>query len=237
MQLSLDYGTQTIKFEVEFRKRKTMAITIEPPGMIKVIAPKGTKEEVILEKVTNKAPWIIKKLYYFKYIKHQKIRKEFVNGESFMYLGRNYSLQLHIKEDLKNPIIKLYLGKFVVYTPTKDEVIIRKAMEEWYRRKALQQIKERVEYYQHRVGVKPNKVTVKEQKKRWGSCSSKGNLNFNWRAVMASSNVLDYIVVHEMCHLVHLNHSKDFWDMVQSILPDYGTRREWLKKNGVRLSL
>jgi len=154
-----------------------------------------------------------------------------------MYLGRHYSLQLDIKEELKYPVVKLYHGKFVVSTPIRNEELIRKAMEEWYRSKALQRIKKRIQFYQPKIRVKPNKVTVKEQKKRWGSCSSRDNLNFNWRIIMAPLNVLDYIVVHEMCHLVYLNHSQDYWDLVQSILPDYEKRREWLKKNGIRLSL
>jgi predicted metal-dependent hydrolase len=107
----------------------------------------------------------------------------------------------------------------------------------WYRKKAREQINERIKYYQPKVGVQPARITVKEQKKRWGSCSSRGNLNFNWRAVMAPSPVLDYIIVHELCHLKHHNHSREFWNLLASILPDYKNRREWLKKNGVRLNL
>ncbi|MCF8010940.1 MAG: M48 family metallopeptidase [Clostridiales bacterium] len=237
MKLTVKYGTRDIPFEVIYRKRKNMEIRVEPPDKIAVIAPKDTPEQVILDKVKNKGSWIVQKLFEIKDIEYRTRNKEFVNGESFMYLGRNYSLQLYIDESLKKPEVKLYQGKFKVTTPSKDEVIIREAMEKWYRDKALKKIKERVKYYQYYFKVQPTKVRVKEQKRRWGSCTSKNELLFNWRLIMASSPVLDYLVVHEMSHLVHRNHSQDFWDMVASILPDYKNRREWLKKHGVKMEL
>ncbi|QGU00309.1 hypothetical protein SYNTR_1715 [Candidatus Syntrophocurvum alkaliphilum] len=230
MQLSINYGTKTIYFDVIYRKRKTMAITVEAPDKVTAIVPVGMKEETIKKKVMTKADWIVKKLYEFKNVKHIPIKKEFVNGESFMYMGRNYSLQIELDNSLKVPEVKLFRGKFIISTPTKDEEILKNAMEKWYREKAKEKINERVEYYQYKIGKKPAKVTVKEQKKRWGSCSSKGNVNFNWKLIMAPSPVIDYIVVHELAHLVQLNHSKEFWNLVESILPDYKERRKWLRE-------
>ena len=237
MQLSFQYGDTIIQFDMSYSMRKSILISVEAPDKVSVTAPEGLSEHEIISRVKSKAKWIIQKLYEVKDIKTVTISKEFVNGESFMYLGRNYSLQLHVDSTLKKPVVKLYQGKFIVNTPTRDEEVIKKAMEAWYRSKAQEQIKERLKYYQSRVGTKPAKVTIKEQKKRWGSCSSKGNLNFNWRAVMAPSPVLDYIIVHELCHLMHLNHSKEFWNRLSSVLPDYEDRKNWLKKNGVRLNI
>ncbi|QGU00341.1 hypothetical protein SYNTR_1747 [Candidatus Syntrophocurvum alkaliphilum] len=237
MQLSINYGTKTIYFDVIYRKRKTMAITVEAPDKVTAIVPVGMKEETIKKKVMTKADWIVKKLYEFKNVKHIPLKKEFVNGESFMYMGRNYSLQIELDDSLQVPEVKLFRGKFIISTPTKDEEALKNAMEKWYREKAKEKINERVEYYQYKIGKKPAKVTVKEQKKRWGSCSSKGNINLNWKLIMAPSPVIDYIVVHEMAHLVHLNHSKEFWNLVESILPDYKERRKWLRNNGVRMGL
>ena len=103
-----------------------------------------------------------------------------------------------------------------------------------YKQKAKRQILQRIEYYSAYIpeAVKINRITIKEQKSRWGSCSSKGNLNFNWRLILAPEAVLDYVVVHEMCHLKYMNHSKAFWSEVERILPDYKDRRKWLKENG-----
>ncbi|GKU29307.1 M48 family metallopeptidase [Clostridium folliculivorans] len=237
MKLELKFGTTNIEFNVVFKNRKTMEIAIEPPNIITVTAPTGTKEEAILDKVASKGSWIIEKIYSFRHMNYQPIQREFVNGEAFMYLGRNYSLQIEVNEKLKKPEIKLYRGKFLVSAKNKDEASIRKAMEEWLREKAKELIEKRVKYYQRFFHIAPKAIKIKEQKKRWGSCTAKNELLFNWRCIMAKSNALDYIVVHEMCHMYHKDHSKEFWDLLASVMPDYEIRKEWLKNYGVRMDL
>ena len=128
-------------------------------------------------------------------------------------------------------------GKFVVNTYTKDEDLIKKAMENWYREKTLAKVKERVSYYSSYFNNEVTTVKVKEQKKRWASCTSKNELLFNWRCVMAPVFVLDYIVVHEMCHMEYKNHSKDFWNRVYAVMPDYEVRKSWLKNNGIKMDI
>ena len=146
-----------------------------------------------------------------------------------MYLGRNYSLDIRVDENIDNISVKLFQGKFVVNTYIKDEDFIKKAMENWYREKTLAKVKERVSYYSSYFNNEVTTVKVKEQKKRCASCTSKNELLFNWRCVMAPVFVLDYIVVHEMCHMEYKNHSKDFWNRVYAVLPDYEVRKSWLK--------
>ncbi|MFL0250649.1 M48 family metallopeptidase [Clostridium neuense] len=237
MKLELKYGTTNIAFDVIFKNRKTMEIAVEPPNIITVTAPIAIKEEEILKKVESKGSWIIQKLYSFKHMQYRHIEREFVNGESFMYLGRNYSLQIELVSDIKKPEVNLYRGKFLVKASNKYEKAIKKAMEQWYRDKSLAVIEERIKYYSRFFNKKPANIKIKEQKKRWGSCTSKNELLFNWRCVMAKSNALDYIVVHEMCHMYHKNHSKEFWELLALVLPDYGVRKEWLKDYGVRMDL
>lgn len=106
------------------------------------------------------------------------------------------------------------------------------ALEKRYRDAAKEYIPKRVEYYHEFTGGTYNKITIRDQKSRWGSCSSNGTLSFNYRLMLAPPRVLDYVVVHELCHLTHMNHSADFWNMVASILPDYKEYRKWLKENG-----
>ncbi|AEV67206.1 M48 family metallopeptidase [Acetivibrio clariflavus] len=237
MQLSIRYGTKTIKFDVEYRDRKTMQVSVEPPDKVFVVAPLGTSERVIENKVRSKAAWIVQKLYSFRDMEYRKISREYVNGESFMYFGRNYSLQIQTDKNIKKPEVQLYRGKFHVTAPSKNEDVIKQAMEQWYREKTQEKVLERVQYYQHFFKKRPADVKVKEQQKRWASCTSKDELLFNWRCVMAPSHVLDYIVVHEMCHMYYKNHSQEFWDMLASIMPDYKRHKEWLKKYGVRMDL
>lgn len=170
-------------------------------------------------------------------MQYQKINREFVSGESFMYLGRNYSLQILVDDYIKKPEVKLYQSKFYVTLSKKDDETIHKAMEEWYRKKTKEKVEERIKYYQRYFSINPSAVKVKEQQKRWGSCTVKNELLFNWRCVMARAHALDYIIVHEMCHMYHKDHSKEFWELLNNIMPDYESRKEWLKNYGVRMDL
>jgi predicted metal-dependent hydrolase len=234
---SIVYGTKTIDFTVEYRIRKSMEISVEPPNIVKVVAPQDTSEEVVLQKVKNKAAWIVQRLFLFKDMEYRKIEREMVNGESLMYLGRNYSLQLIIDPKIKQPEVKLFHGKFFITAADKNEDSIRASLEKWYRGKTLEKVTELVSYYQHYFKKKPAAIKVKEQQKRWASCTSKEELLFNWRCAMAPFPVLDYIVVHEMCHMYHMNHSQDFWDLLATIMPDYEPRKVWLRNFGVRMDL
>lgn len=235
--MTIQYGTQTIEFTVTYSKRKTIEIGVEPADTVSVVAPEGSEDEVLLKYVKSKAKWIVQKLYEIKEIQSQHIDREYVNGEAFMYLGRNYSLLIIEDNSLKKPQTKLHQGKFVITTPTKDQVKLKASMEEWYRQKTLEKVRERIVHYQRYFNVEPTDIKVKEQKKRWASCTSKRELLFNWRCAMAPSWVLDYVVVHEMSHMLIMDHSKDFWSLVEHIIPDYEKHREWLKNYGVKMDL
>ena len=238
MKYKVQYGTKELEFKIEFRNRDTMSISVEPPNNILVVAPTGTPEENIKEIVKSRGKWIVQKLFEFRNIEAKKVNREFVNGESFMYLGRNYSLQIHIDKALQNNSkVKLFRGKFHVYVKEKNEEIIKEAMEAWSREKTEEQVRKRIKYYKKFFEKKPSDIKVKEQKKRWASCTSKNELLFNWRCGMAKATALDYIVVHEMCHMYYKNHSQEFWDLVASVMSDYESRKEWLRDYGIRMDL
>lgn len=235
--MKFEYGTQTIEFSVKYSKRKTIEIGVEAPDVVKVVAPEGLAKDIILDNVKSKAKWIVTKLFEIREVQYLRAPKEYVNGEAFLYLGRNYSLQLELDESVKKPVTKLYQGKFIITTSNKDQEALKLSMEAWYRSKTLEKVLEKVEYYKKCFDVIPKDIKVKEQKKRWASCTAKKELMFNWRCSMAPSWVLDYIVVHEMCHMVYMNHSKEFWDLLERIMPDYQKKRDWLKVYGVKLEL
>lgn len=237
MKLGFQYGTRYIEFKVQYRDRKTMSIEVDSNGEIIVIAPSNIPEKTILDKVKSKAAWIVQKQYEVRNININKINREAVSGESYLYLGRNYTMQLVKDDDMKEIRIKLFRGKFIVNTNTSDEVKIKAALEKWYREKALIKIKERIKYYEPYFQEKVQEVKVKEQKKRWASCTLKNELLFNWRCVMAPVYILEYIVVHEMCHMRYKNHSKEFWEHLYSVMPDYESRREWLRDNGIKFDI
>jgi len=103
---------------------------------------------------------------------------------------------------------------------------------QYYRKRAKEIITEKVRYYESRMDVKVNHITIREQKTRWGSCSTKGNVNFNWKLILMPEEILDYVIVHELAHLKEMNHSAEFWDEVAAVIPDYKKHRQWLKENG-----
>lgn len=237
MILKIELESGIIEFTVEYRKRKTLSIKITPPDNIVVISPIGVSEDKIKEIVKKKGKWIVKKLDELKDIDYQSLNKEFKNDETFMYLGKNYTLKIVINRDLKTPIIKLHENNLILYTSKSEKTILKKALELFYREKCTERIIERVNYYKNIIDKEPRNFKVKEQKKRWGSCTSRGDIYFNWRIIMAPPDIVDYIVVHEMCHLIHLNHSKEFWNLVKIIIPNYEENKKWLKQYGIYMDL
>ena len=152
------------------------------------------------------------------------------SGDILPYLGQDYILEVRQYPSYRKPGVQLVGERLLVLTAKTDPATVGKAVLEWYCARACRIIPERVEFYRKQIGKPVNSIRIKDVRSRWGSCSSKANLNFNWRLVLAPMEVLDYVVVHEMCHLKEMNHSKAFWDLVGEILPDYQKQREWLKR-------
>lgn len=237
MRTSIKYCNTLIEYEVTYSRRKTMAITIDPSGEVRVAVPKGTATKIIQDWVGSKAPWITGKLNQIELAKASRINREFAAGEIFWYLGREYPLYIEINPKRVRPTVDLYGDRLNIEIPDAVPSVVKKALQSWYRSMAEWYFGQRVEQFGERIRVSPNRITIREQKTRWGSCSSKGNLNFNWRAMMAPAVIVDYLVVHELCHLIHPNHSRHFWDTVGAVMPDYQAHRSWLRENGYRLTL
>ncbi len=130
--------------------------------------------------------------------------------------------------------MKLIAGRLTVTLPEGNLTTYhaRNALLRWYKRKAQGKIRDKVERYAKVVGVKPEVIGIKSFKSRWGSCSPRGDLDFNWLVVLAPNRIVDYVVVHELCHLIHHDHSPKFWKEVERVMPDYKGCKEWLKVNG-----
>ena len=118
-----------------------------------------------------------------------------------------------------------------------EDAAVRAAIRSTLSAVALSRIRDRLDYYAPRLGVRPGRVAIRDQKSRWGSCSRKGNLNFNWKLVMAPPAVLDYVVIHELCHLIEFNHSPRFWSLVEGQMPEYEVWKKWLKEHAEDLYL
>lgn len=222
-----------ISFNIKRSKRKTLSIYIERDGTVTVIAPGNSTDKEIEEVIKKKEYQIYKSVAEWELTNSTKIEREFVNGQSFLYLGRNYRLEI-VKEEQKKPLI-LKNGYFLLRK--KDESKAKKLFIEFYKEKGLQKIVERVERYQKRINVNPKQIRIMELKNRWASCSEKGNLNFHWKCIMAPLDVLNYIVVHELAHLIHKKHTKAFWNEIDKMIPDYQNHMEWLRINGAAMDI
>jgi predicted metal-dependent hydrolase len=210
-------------------RRRTIALIIGPDATLTVRAPSQTPLDYIEQLVSKKISWINRKM--------QEVRlcptvpgKEFVTGESFLFLGRPYKLSF--SKHTQTPLD--FHGGFVIARDSQTRA--KQLLIDWYKKRAREKITERVEWYSRVLGSKYRTVNITAAKKRWGSCSANGNLNFSWRLIMAPLLIVDYVVVHELVHLEEKNHSKRFWNRIRTMFPDYKDRVKWLKEN-VRLML
>jgi hypothetical protein len=217
--------------------RTTTDIVIERDGSIVVRPPKGFSDQQVDAVVESKRMWIYRNLAEWRDLNATAVVREWVNGETFLYLGRSYRLSLVSDQDCD---VKLHEGRFCLkrsLIDTGGPEAAKKAFETYYMAKGLQRIKDRIKYYAPKVGVEPSDLKVKDMGFRWASCSKANVLSFHWKCMMAPAKIIDYIVVHELCHMHHRNHSNAFWNEVDKVMPDYQERKNWLKKNGASLDL
>lgn len=207
-------------------KRKTLAIEINPEGQLIVRAPYRISLTHIHDFVSEKNDWIIKKKAMIANRKPAPAGKQFIDGELFPYLGENYLLK--IVNDGNSPLY--FQTQFEL-----DRSFIANAkfvFIDWYRQQALQVLSARVHHFAMRHHYRYSNIRISNAYTRWGSCSADGRLNFAWRLIMAPLNVIDYVVTHELAHLSQMNHSRQFWGIVEAMQPNYKKNKKWLKENG-----
>lgn len=240
---SLVYGTTSIDYTIEYQENKTdISVTVEWLDGVNVRAPEGISEETLQQVLYKKAPWILRKWNEFSEINGDVPVKEFVSGEKFSYLGRQYRLKVFKREEAAKASLLYSQGKFMAEVPARfsseeTKEALRELFKAWYVKNGEKKLKERIELYGPKMLVTPSKSALKEQKMRWGTCTPAQAIYLNWRLVMAPMAILDYVLVHELAHIKHPNHSTEFWRFVASILPDYEQRKEWLRINGPLLNL
>lgn len=215
-------------------RRRTIALQITEEGELWVRAPYHATESDIHRMLVKHAAWIEKHMAAARQRMAQRPRHLFAEGEVFYYLGQGYPLRL--REQAAAPLF--FSGNaFVLRAAAKPEA--KALFEAWYIEQAAAFLPERVALWAARAGLQGRYAAVKvsRARKRWGSCSSKGNLNFSWRLMMAPVEVIDYVIVHELAHLRHHNHSAAFWQEVARQMPGYRTHHRWLREHAHLLTL
>ncbi|MDB4230042.1 M48 family metallopeptidase [Paracoccaceae bacterium] len=228
----------TFDFPLEIiraNRSKSVTIKIEDEN-IKVIVPENLSDKRIEDLIKKRSTRIKQKIKIYNETVRPK-PKEYVNGESFTYMGRNYRLKIILKKEKEVKLKDGYLNTYINKTVSKNnmEETVKKSLENWYQIKALEKLTEKTKRYASILGVTPKSVTVKEYKSRWGSCSSDGDISFNWRIIIAPHQIVDYIVVHELCHILEHNHSPKYWRHIKNVIPNHKECREWLKLNSAAL--
>jgi predicted metal-dependent hydrolase len=217
--------------------RKTTDIVIERDGVISVRPPLKMTPEQVDETVFSKRLWIYRNLAEWRDLNTSHVVREWVNGESFLYLGNSYRLTL---VDGQDEPLKLKDGRFLLSQSILHDggpQNAQKVFKTFYTERGFPRIKKRVEYFAALVGVVVSDMEVKELGFRWASCAADAKLQFHWKCLMAPLRVLDYIVVHELCHLHWRDHSCLFWNEVDKVLPLYREHKEWLRRHGAHLDL
>ena len=200
---------------VIYRARtKSAEITIADE-VVNVIVPNSLPETQIRRLITKRLAWIKKTMVAQAKAGKPKVI-EYVNGESFPYLGKNYRLKIVNGEE---PAAKLKSG-YLWVTASNTEGI-KEAIKQWYFRLAQKRLIEKTDRFSEMLGVSPRSVSIKDFKTKWGSCSKNGDIAYNWKIIMASNNLVDYVVIHELCHLKELNHSARFWKLLDRHKPDW----------------
>jgi predicted metal-dependent hydrolase len=213
-------------------RKKTVSIFIERNGSVRVLAPITTSDEKVEAAVKSREYQIFKKLAKWKELNQGKVNREYVNGQSFLYLGRNYRLTL-----TENQEVPLKISGGFFHLDKKHLGKADKVFKDFYKAKAEHKIKERMKLIEEKFQSKPATINVLELQNRWASWTPKSGLNFHWKCIMAPVSVLDYIITHEMVHLKFPNHSAEFWNELDKKMPNYREHENWLKQNGVKMSL
>ena len=227
---------------VRSTRRRTIAISIGSTAQVRVAAPRYAPDKEIRSFIVEKAPWIQKKLIEARHVQEILRKRQYIYGNEFLFLGEKYPLKVE-GEDIRQSRIAFDGRRWCVRVHhavegRKRQDLVKNKLVQWYRIQAKEIFGGRIFHYARQMGLEPQTIAVKTQKRIWGSCAHKEKaISLNWQLVLSPMAVIDYVVVHEMCHLIVPNHSRRFWQKVGKVLPDYKDRQKWLKKNQLDMVL
>ncbi len=219
------FGSKKIHFHLSFSNRKSLGITITPDMEVLVIAPKNTPVEKIKEKLKSKAAWIIKQQGFFLSFHPRMPRRKYVSGETHLFMGRQYRLQ--VKSGNQDQVKK---SGWLLEITAKDRTKVGRLLKQWYRERAQEKFAEIALPLIHRFKtfqVNPMGFSLQEMPTRWGSCTAKGKIILNPELVKAPKGCIEYVIIHELCHLIHRDHTQKFVDLQSKMMRDW---EKWKSK-------
>jgi hypothetical protein len=222
----------------ESKRARRMSLKVDYDNGLQVIIPAGMKVKNLDRLLYERREWILKYLQRMEEIDSHVIKRDFISGEWLPFLGDDYELEVIAPRNSqrttvtqRDNVIRVRLTADPDHKLSARGPEVRRALEKWYRRQAKNYILARTEALADELGFEFNRIAIKGQRTRWGSCSEQGNLNFNWRLMMAPPDAIDYVIIHELCHLEELNHSPAYWSLLAQFCPDYADWIQWFKEN------
>lgn len=222
------FSGETISYNLVYKKRTTIGIYIDLYGNVEVQVPKGTSEECVHQLLEGKWELIQQRIKEMNDRTVGHVEKVYEHGGSFLYLGKSYPILISQDTDIKKDTVVFEEEKLHVYVKQQEDESIKQALKRFYYQQCKALVEKRIQFYQSNFKLKPRSIRISDSKTTWGTCDSMRQLTFNWKLSMAPLSVIDYVVVHEMCHMVHMNHDRSFWRLVGKILPDYEEQENWL---------
>ncbi len=228
---SLVYGNRHIDYHIQHTDRKKLRLTVTPKGQLQVFAPLGADPEHVARLVHEKAAWVFRKLRHVQDFHPLPTPHNYLSGETFLYLGRQYRLKVHA--DTLSPA-KLR-GKFLnVTVPDKtDTKAVEASVQRWYRTRAndiFPRYLEQAKAIAMRHGIPEPTLTIRRMSTRWGSCTAQGRITLNLALIQTPIHCIEYVIMHELCHLKHHNHSKAFYSLLTRCMPDWQQRKALIDK-------
>ncbi len=234
---SVQIGNRRVQYRVRrSRTAHRMRIRVSPAG-VEVVTPAGAEQDRAGQFVRQNSRWVISQLDFIKRASDLRVKPASSGPESILLRGKITRVEIVQDESSRRyALVALVDNRIVIRVPVQHAIDAKAALEAWLRRKAKADITKRLQVRAKEMRQQPGRVYIMGQRTKWGGCSRRRNLSFNWRLVMAPPEVLDYIVVHELAHLAEPYHSTNFWLIVRSYCPDYDRHRRWLRDNEQRLT-
>lgn len=231
---------QIVNYSVSTNKnQRTIRITVTSENQLAISTPVNCSPATVEMVIRRKTRWIINRLAAISKAAANPVNKSLTEGAKILYHGEVYLLNIKPAVNNRLTVNVLPDRQLEVMVPLKyhnNSAYLHNGLRQWYITRAKTEFLVTTDYWGEKIGVKPKTITIRDQKTRWGSCSGRGNISYNWRVIMAPRSVADYLVVHELCHLRLLNHSPEFWQLVKSFIPEFRQQRNWLKENDLLLN-
>lgn len=246
-KISFNYEGRELAVDIIYRKRKNISLKVSPKENIQIIAPNKVSKDLLKKVLKDNSNWILSKLNKFKTFDDNFLKRDYVDDEIYYYRGKQYRLKILKDMNLQNKNNKSYNyieikgDNLEIRTNNWEKDYIKDSLKKWYKLRSEEIIMDRIDFLRKESkdfrSIEPSLVKVKEQKKIWGSCNTSKTIYINSKISMLPLDAIDYIIAHEFCHIIYMNHSKDFYALVQKIIPNYKEIVSWLKENNYKFVL